>query len=38
MKTALGWPDKLHAQPSRVRRLQAEIKELRAKLARRTVE
>lgn len=29
MKTALGWPEALHAQPSRVRRLQAEVKRLK---------
>jgi hypothetical protein len=33
LKDTLGWPESLHAQPSRVRRLQARIKELEAKLA-----
>ena len=33
LKRALGWPDDLHQQPSRVRRLQARIKELEAQLA-----
>ena len=28
LKTAMGWPDSLQAQPSRVRRLQAKIKRL----------
>ncbi len=33
LKHALGWPDSLHAQPSRVRKLQAKIKKLKAQLA-----
>lgn len=33
LKDHLGWPDSLHAQPARVRRLQARIKELEAELA-----
>lgn len=32
MKDALGWPKSLHQQPSRVRKLQARIKELEAEL------
>jgi hypothetical protein len=28
MKDGLGWPEALHAQPARVRKLQARIKEL----------
>jgi hypothetical protein len=32
MKDALGWPENLHAQPSRVRALQKRIKELEAQL------
>lgn len=32
MKDKLGWPESLHAQPSRVRKLQARIKELEAML------
>ena len=32
MKDVLGWPEKLHAAPSRVRRLQERIKELEAQL------
>jgi hypothetical protein len=32
MKDALGWPENLHAVPSRVRRLQKQIKELEEKL------
>jgi len=32
MKSVLHWPDSLQAQPSRVRKLQAEIKELKTKL------
>jgi hypothetical protein len=32
MKDALGWPKSLHAQPARVRRLEARIKELEEKL------
>lgn len=35
MKDKLGWPKSLHAQPSRVRKLQAQIKELKAKLGER---
>jgi hypothetical protein len=30
LKTAMGWPASLHSQPSRVRRLQAEIERLKA--------
>ena len=33
MKTKLGWPESLHAQPSRVRKLQNRIKELEIELA-----
>lgn len=32
MKDALGWPDSLHMAPSRVRKLQARIKELEVQL------
>jgi len=32
LKDKLGWPKSLHAQPSRVRSLQKQIKELKAKL------
>jgi len=32
MKDQLGWPQILHAQPARVRRLEARIKELEDKL------
>jgi hypothetical protein len=32
LKDALGWPESLHQQPSRVRKLQARIKELEAQL------
>lgn len=32
MKKSLGWPESLHQQPSRVRRLQKTIKELKEKL------
>jgi hypothetical protein len=32
LKEALGWPESLQAQPSRVRKLQAEIKALKARL------
>lgn len=32
LKTLMGWPDSLHAQPSRVRRLQKRVKELEAAL------
>lgn len=32
MKDKLGWPETLHAQPSRVKKLQARIKELEAQL------
>lgn len=32
MKDQLGWPESLHAQPSRVRALQRRIKELEDKL------
>ena len=35
LKTALGWPSTLHAQPSRVRKLQARIKELEEQLAKK---
>lgn len=28
IKTGLGWPEKLHAEPSRLRRLQAQNREL----------
>jgi len=34
LKDGLGWPQSLHAQPSRVRRLQKQIKELEEKLKR----
>lgn len=34
MKDLLGWPRKLHAQPSRVKKLQGENKSLREKLKR----
>lgn len=33
MKKSLGWPESLQAQPSRVRRLQARIAQLEARLA-----
>lgn len=33
MKDKLGWPESLHQQPSRVRKLQTRIKELEAQLA-----
>jgi hypothetical protein len=33
MKDVLGWPESLHQQPSRVRKLQAHIKELELKLS-----
>lgn len=32
MKDDLGWPESLHAAPSRVRKLQARVKELEAQL------
>lgn len=32
LKDALGWPRDLHAQPSRVKRLQAEVDALRTRL------
>jgi len=32
MKDKLGWPESLHAQPSRVRELEAQIKKLEEKL------
>ena len=32
LKDVLGWPASLHAQPSRVRRLQKQIKELEERL------
>lgn len=32
MKDKLGWPESLHAEPSRVRALQKRIKELEAQL------
>jgi len=32
MKDGLGWPDNLHAAPSRVRALQRRVKELEAQL------
>lgn len=34
MKDGLGWPDSLHAAPSRVRALQKRVKELEAQLER----
>lgn len=33
MKAGLGWPESLHAQPSRVRKLQKEIEALKNSLA-----
>ena len=38
LKTALGWPESLHSQPSRVRRLQARNKELESVLCNIKVE
>lgn len=35
MKDKLGWPESLHAQPSRVRALQKENKELTLRLSQR---
>ena len=32
MKDQLGWPESLHAQPARVRKLQSRIKELEQQL------
>lgn len=32
LKDKLGWPESLHQQPSRVRKLQARIKELEAQV------
>ena len=34
MKDQLGWPESLHAQPSRVRKLESRIKELEQQLNR----
>lgn len=36
VKTALGWPESLHAEPSRVRKLKARIAELEHQLAGRS--
>ena len=33
LKETMGWPESLQAQPSRVRKLQARIKELETRLA-----
>lgn len=33
VKTLLGWPQRLHAEPSRVRALRAKVKELERRLA-----
>jgi hypothetical protein len=35
LKTALGWPESLHAQPSRVKKLKARIAELEKQLEER---
>jgi len=37
LKTAIGWPDSLHAQPSRVRKLQERIKKLEDEIKGREV-